>query len=842
MPGLRLLLLFLPCLLSCAGLFAEVSPSGLSFYSNDRPIAERTRYDVFDGYKKIKGDSLVIAFDLAITDPADFGHIMDIFSKTEQEFNLVLVNFRDKEFVYIDFNEMSSGVKLSFPIARSECRDGKWHTIRLCFDRVGKEIGLTVNGSEKKVPYDFPGGLKEMMAVFGRSAKYTDVPHMAIRNLRYEDGRSTYYFPFTETSGETVHDLRGKAIGVVECPDWMANRYYYWKKEREFWQTGLTYIAHDSYRHKIIGYSYDSTFVYDINGSDFACQANDYPERFQLTSGGLFYNEIKDAFFLYNTLPRSRDPYSIAMYDYAGDLYIPMDRAVAASKLHHHNVFTDSRGEKLYLFGGYGNYSYSNHIYSYTHGSHRWKEECFSGDTIMPRFFAASGTDSQKSESGVVYLFGGFGNVSGRQEDGARNLYDFYRIDVDRRHIRKVFDMALDSLHFVPAGQLVALPQQGYFYILAYDHNEPKTRGYVYRIGMDGGSLQRVSDGIDIVSEKIESEVYFFYDAFYQKMICVTQEIVPEKGVHITLYSLSFPPCVPMTMLENRSSGVWWVSGLALIVILTGCGIWMWQRRKRTNASSEGVVEQSRSEEDMEVKTIHEPIRNSVWLLGDFCVLDRDARDITYRFSSKIRQLFLLVLLNSGKENEGISSAEISLELWPEKEDSKNIRGVTVKALRDVLVDLDGVELIHENHKWHIAIDPTVCICDYTIIMNALPAQMQKGSDFTLRLIELLMRGSFMPLYNYKWLDSVKVRFEEHVERLIRPCLETALSARDYPFVYKLVNCLQFTHPLNEEYLRIQLKALRSMGKYDQALSKFRLFAEEYRKSYGTEPKQDNFL
>lgn len=841
MPGLRFLKLSLLCLSFCVSVIAVASPAGLSFYSNDRPIAERTQYDVFDGYKKIKGDSIVVAFDLAITDPADFGHIMDIFSKSGEEFNLVLVNFRDKRFVYIDFNEISSGVKLSFPIDRNECRDGNWHSIRLCFDRKTKKIVLTVNDSIKEVPYDFTKKLKEINVVFGRSAKYTDVPCMAIRNLQYEDGHSSFYFPFTEMTGETVHDHRGKKVGVVECPDWMANRYYYWKKERKFWLPGLTYITHDRSRHTIVGYGYDSTFVYDINRRDFMCRVNDCPERFQITSGGLFYNDVNDEMIIYNTLPKSKDPYSIAKYDYLEDRFVPLDRAVAASKLHHHNLFADSSGHKLYLFGGYGNYSYSNQIYSYTYGSHRWKKETFSGDTIAPRFFAASGTVSQKDGTNIVYLFGGFGNLSGRQEDGAWNLYDCYRIDVDRQHICKMFDMALDSINFVPAGQLVPVPEESCFYILAYDHNEPKTKGYVYRIGMDGQSLQRVSDGIDIVSEKIESEVYLFYDAFYQKLVCVTQEIVPEKGANIVIYSLSFPPCIPVSMHGCMAPGLWWSCGSILVILLAG-GVWIWRRKRKNDRLPDLAGEDVCSETDVDGKAEHEPIRNSIWLLGDFCVFDRNARDITYRFSSKIRQLFLLVLLNSGKESEGISSAEISLELWPEKSDSKNIRGVTVKALRDVLADLDGIELIHENHKWHIIIDPATCTCDYAIIVNAQSSQMHKGADITFRVIDLLMRGKFLPLYNYQWLDSVKVRFEEHVERLIRPCLETALSEKDYPFVYKLVNCLQFTHPLNEEYLKMQIKALRNMGKSDQALSKFRFFVEEYRKSYGVDPKQDDLL
>jgi DNA-binding SARP family transcriptional activator len=846
MPRQLYILIVLWSLLWILPLHAKVVPAGLSFFSNDRPIAERTQYDVFYGYREIQGDSLVITFELSVLDPDFFGHIMDLFSPTGEEFNLVLVNFRDKDNVYIDFNDVSSGVKFSFPIPRSECREGYWHTVRLAINFMDRKIGLTVNGSSQSALYDYDRPMRKVMCVMGRSAKYTDVPRMAVRNFEYTNRHDYFCFPLTETQDVWVHDTRGKAVGYVKCPEWLANRHFHWKKEMEFWQKGLTYIAHDSRCHKIIGYSFDSVFVYDISGRDkLVSQPNRFSNRFPITSGGLFFNKAKDEFILYNTLPSPQDKHSIARYDYINGKFTPLDLAVADSKLHHHNAFTDSRGENLYIFGGYGNYSYSSNIYRHSPQSHSWEKELFSGDTISPRFFAAMGCDYRDTTPNAIYLFGGFGNNSGKQENGAWNSYDLYRINVDERHISKLFDVPLcDSIDFIPTGQLLVMPDLGYFYVFGYDHNAPRTKGYVYRIGMDGQSFQRVSDGIDIVSEKIESRVYFFYDDFYQKLICATQEIVQGKGALINLYSLAFPPAVPDEISARDDSGFWRLSWIIVgsLLLIIGCVVVV-QRRKRATDSSMVLTSASNVKPYAEatISVNREPQANSVWLLGDFSVFDRNARDISYRFSSKIRQLFLLVLLHSGKDTDGISSAEISTILWPDKKDSKNIRGVTFKALRDILADLDGLTLKKENHKWHIEIDSCVCTCDYTIIMNTLPGR-PSDSCSPYELTDLLMRGDFIHSSNYKWMDSFKFRFEEHIERLVRPLLDNALSAKDYPQVYKLANSLQFSHPLNEEYLKIQLKVLKNMGKHYQALSKFRLFAQEYRKSYGVELKQEDFL
>jgi two-component SAPR family response regulator len=822
-------------------------PAGLSFFSNDRPISERTRYDVFDGYREIQGNSLVISFELSVTDPHFFGHIMDLFSRTGEEFNIVLVNFRDKENVYVDFNEVSSGVKLSFPIPRNECRDGYWHTVGLSLDFLSGTIELTINGSSQRVPYEFKQHKREVKCILGRSAKYTDVPRMAVRNMEYVDGKNSLRFPLTETRGEEVHDMSGRAIGHVECPQWLANCHYYWKTETDFWLEGLTYIAHDNLHHKIVGYSLDSIFVYDISGRDKPlCRENGFAGRFPLTSGGLFFNRAKDELVLYNTRPHRNDSCSVAIYDYIDNTFTPLDLAAATSKLHHHTAFTDSLGQNLYIFGGYGNYLYSGSVYRYSPGSHRWDEEHFSGDAIPPRFFAATGCDYKGAEPGIVYLFGGFGNNSGKQEDGARNFYDLYRIDVDGRHITKLFDMpSCDSLDFVPAGRLLITADENCFYVFGYDHNAPRTKGYLYRIGMDGKSLQRVSSGIDIISEKIESQVYLFYDDFYQKIICATQELVQGKGAHVNIYSLSFPPATPPTISASEGGlGVWWFVGIVEAgVLLAGIIVVMRRRRRSVDRAMAPIPRKSEEQYDeTTVREVRHPQANSIWLLGDFSVFDKDAREITYRFSAKIRQLFLLVLLYSGENSEGISSAEISAILWPDKNDSKNIRGVTFKALRDILADLDGLSLIYENRKWRIEIDPGVCTCDYTSIMNIEPSAQHDDHCPAAKLTEMLMRGEFLHSNNYKWADMFKFRFEEHVERLIRPLLDAAIAANEYSQVYRLANSLQFTHPLSEEYVKIQLKALKNMGKHSLALDKYRLFAEEYRKSYGVEPRQELFL
>lgn len=60
---------------------------------------------------------------------------------------------------------------------------------------------------------------------------------------------------------------------------------------------------------------------------------------------------------------------------------------------------------------------------------------------------------------------------------------------------------------------------------------------------------------------------------------------------------------------------------------------------------------------------------NSVYLFGEFMVRDRQNKDITYMFSTKLKQVFLSILQYSPKG--GISSQRLSELFWPGKSEDK---------------------------------------------------------------------------------------------------------------------------------------------------------------------------
>ena len=126
---------------------------GLRFFSNDRPVIERTSYDVFGGDVRLRGTRTTVGFQIAL-DPngSRFGYILDINGE-QDDFNLVLVNYKDRHEASMDLNTSSHEVKLSLPVTY-EGKNGIWHDVQITFDRKADSLTFALDGHEVKARYD----------------------------------------------------------------------------------------------------------------------------------------------------------------------------------------------------------------------------------------------------------------------------------------------------------------------------------------------------------------------------------------------------------------------------------------------------------------------------------------------------------------------------------------------------------------------------------------------------------------------------------------------------------------------------------------------------------------
>lgn len=222
-------------------------------------------------------------------------------------------------------------------------------------------------------------------------------------------------------------------------------------------------------------------------------------------------------------------------------------------------------------------------------------------------------------------------------------------------------------------------------------------------------------------------------------------------------------------------------------------------------------------------------MQNAAYLLGEFTVFDNEGKDITYLFSPKIKQLFLLLLLNS-KEGKGVASKRISQILWPDKDiaKTKNLRGVTFNHLRSSISGLDGIQLSFVNDSYIFTIEEPF-FCDYFSLLNHI--QEIYNTDCH----SLIKRGAFLADMPDAWLDDFKQGYEETILSALIPQLETLYKEKKFKDILELTRLILVVDPFNDEAFRYELKSIRMLKGIEHSKKIYDQFSLEYSKSLGEE-------
>lgn len=228
---------------------------------------------------------------------------------------------------------------------------------------------------------------------------------------------------------------------------------------------------------------------------------------------------------------------------------------------------------------------------------------------------------------------------------------------------------------------------------------------------------------------------------------------------------------------------------------------------------------------------------NAAYLFGEFTVYDKKGREATHLFSPKIRQLFILILLHSKAGTGGVSSKKISLALWPDKEvtKTKNIRGVNISHLRNVLADLDGIKLIFSNDSYYFETDESF-YCDFLELVRLVrEAREARKGKYIQDYLPLLNRGSLLNDIQEPWLDEFRQAYEDELLPVLLTDLKYIYEEGNQKDAYQLSRIILETDPFNEVALQCQLNILRRWRGVDVSRKRYEQFAASYKKSLGIE-------
>lgn len=806
---------------------------GLLFNSNDSLLTKRTSLHVFSNDVPVFKDNLSISFDLSLWDNAHLGYVLNLADK-DNSYSLSYLYMDGKGFLNFNIDRQSNKIKI--PLNASLLKKGKWMRIKLNLDLKNDKVSIYINNTLYQA--DKLGFKDEIQGnlIFGKNQYYTEVPNMAIKSLEISDLDKNYYFPLDEWKGTLVHDLAGDVTGIVENPVWLINESYFWKlvyKQSFREVAGLNFNTLDQ---NLFIFKKDSLITFDSESK--RATATPYKNQLQvpMVLGKSIFNARENKCYIYELfdIPKGLPSVAALNMDKNNLQWEAIGKSILPQQRHHHNIFYDLKQDTFYMFGGYGGYRYYNSFLKYDRSADQWQKVIFKGDTITPRFFAASGSADNPNE---LFLFGGYGNESGNQVVGGKQFYDLYRINLKDHTIKKCWSIRPhDKEVFVPANNLILSADKKYFYALCYPHEIAKTAIRLYKFSIKDGSYDVVSAPISVTSERIESDINLFFDHKTNEFFCTIQEFTDRINSSIKIYSLLAPPVSRASYLSSlypppKPRNLWVYIGIpALALVLTALVILLYRRRASIPASETEAVNGIAIERKEVIKK-----QNAVYLLGEFLVFNKNGKDITYLFSPKIKQLFILILLNSC-DGIGINSKRISATLWPDKDvaKTKNIKGVTFNHLRSIISDINGIELTFLNDNYLFKIEDDF-FCDYffvSILAKKSPAHAGQG---ILEHFDLISRGKFLADMPEQWLDSFKNSYEEKLVDALQPELKKHYEAADLKLVTDISKCILDIDPFNDTALKYELKALRKLKGIDHSRKVYDQFTIEYKKSFGTE-------
>ena len=625
---------------------------------------------------------------------------------------------------------------------------------------------------------------------------------------------------------------------------WLINGSYHWEKLFEYsFQTpsGITFEP-DSQR--LIIFSQDSLLTYNLlkRQPQKYSYSNKLPVKLQLATH--FMNTTDGKLYVYelNNLPLGDA--TVAALDLNNQEWKQTGVAALPVQLHHHDGFWDETTGKYLVFGGFGNKRFNNTFLEYDIEGDRWDTLSYSGDRIIPRYFSGMAVNKNREH---IYVFGGMGNESGEQSVGRNYLHDLYLLDRKQQSVRRLWQNASDH-RLVVARDMILTPDEKYIYALCYPEYLSDTYLQLYRLTVDDGTMKALGDSIPMRSEEIMTNANLYYNSLTHEYYCTTTEFDKKGHTVIRTYVLSAPP---VSLDEIRSYGsrssleirwLWIMAGIGALLLAGGVLFVRKKRGKQRNVAPESSSvfmsppvgrEQDKSvqgkemlaKEDFESSIVRP---NAVYLFGPFTVIDRNGRDITHLFSSRLRQVFIYILLHS--THNGVLSASLNEVFWADKPDDKvkNLKGVTINQIRKNLAELDGVELVHDKGYFRLVF--TDCYCDYfrfRTLKNAEEVENELGI--------LLMRGKFLDGMDAGMMDHFKQKVEEFLSSFLPLEIERLYQQHKYDAVIRFCNVLFRVDPVNELALAYGMHALNHTGSSQEAILQYSLFVREYKQMMNEE-------
>lgn len=834
-------------LLSVQSIFASPMEYGLHFNSHSFVAVERTRLRLSPDIPLPIGDDFRLDFTFAVRREPQFGSMLRMTLDNGEQIHAVFSS-SDNETYFPALLVNDKLTVLGTPVPHEYVQSD----LSIVLDRDGDEVRIVFGGDSISAPVKI-GSAVNCSVLFGQIEDF-DVAPVDIRDIKVSvDGDLRHHWQLKNHNDSVCYDLVAGVVAVADNPHWILDDHVAWTTVFHLKTNDVIQTAYNSR---------DNLF-YIVNDEkvDVLDPVDGHVTTIPVAGG---YRAMRYSNHLEYDLPTQ----TLISFSLSSKLLSRFDFSTRRWSLGEPNMEEPTNANHAwavndsiaYSFGGYGFYHYTNNLYQINLNTGSIEERT-PRPTPDPRNSATAAV-----ANGKLYVFGGKGNDWGRQEMPARYYYDLYEYDLNTLEGAKLWEMDTVSFSFILAPTMYYDAEKRCFYAATTQFD-----GSVLRIYLDEPKYDRVSRPLQTSMGYKDFVFNFYKNEQLDKYYLLVDKRFTDLSHELSIYSIDgpfMPDAVTTQEIPKPKGSKTGLFVVLLVVLAAGIVVLILHRRKRASHSDEAAVENEAdaTSEASEAETgVLEPMddgqadyagvealkgtdiphyydrsRSAISFLGGFNVRDKEGNDMTTSFTSRSKNLLILLLLYSEKYKNGVLISRLDEIIWADKdeESARNNRNVYMRKLRLLLERIGNINITFDSGYFRINLNDV--FFDYHTAIEMIERVNAEGnidSENLDRTLELQLFGTLLPHTHYEWLDQFKSDYSRMSITLLNNLLGKKMNEKEESMAFRIAETILLHDPLSEEALRAKCVILCRRKMMGLAKDSYDNFCREYTKSLGEEYK-----
>ncbi|HMH20393.1 MAG TPA: hypothetical protein VK563_01395 [Puia sp.] len=835
---------------------------GLVFASREVVPEKRTSIDLTKDESFCFSDKLSLSFDIAFGPDYDtyFGYIFRIINEKNQNIDLLYDQHKNAfKIIFID-----SYTSISLPLQQKEM-SGKWHSLRVEIDA---KKGLSLFHQNKLVrttPLSYSGNCLKIC--FGANSypgfKSEDVPRIWLKNIGINaDDKEKYFWPLNESSGNTITDSIRSRKAFVLNPSWINPRHSNWALVSGLSIKGQSSVAFSPAEDRLYILSSDSLYSLPVKTDTVRATALRSRHDNLLLGNQSIYNRYDQQ--LYNFYIDQR---KVAVYSFADAQWDQNFAPGLPTEYWHVNKFFSKTDSTLYMIGGYGQLRYKNLFQRYSLATKTWDTMSVKGDYFTPRYLSGLGATANGD---TAYILGGYGSKNGDQLLNPKYIYELSLFNTRTGSVKNLFSLKEPAEPFVVANSLIIDGPDKSYYGLIFAKDKFNTSLQLIKGSLIAPTYELLGAPFPYSFYDTKSFADLYYSPLSKLLIGVT--IYSNLGnTEVKIYKINFPPNKLTAILPVEAATTDHKYLFLVLGILAGLGLVLILRKgmkvRRSATLSPGSTDtpgypaaatsipasQVSSTSSINVDTAPilaepaapaaltdpQPKKALIFLFGNFEVITVAGEKLTKSFTPLLKELFLLLAIDSIRYDKGVSAEKLNETLWNDRhiKDAINNRSVNIAKLKNILEKMEGCTINKASGYWKLELDENNVQVDFARYVLVFSRNSQ-GREAVNELISITQRGPFLPQTDYQWLDNIKSEISNFIiDTLLRYCQAVNL-AENAESIITICDSIFFFDESNEIALKLKCKSLIALGRHTLAKNSFEKYNIKYREIYGEDYKE----